>query len=246
MKSKMFVRYAGLLLFASLNLAMTFPLAAINPVTGGAAPLKQAAASASIPTLPTLDDFTASLNNGQAGQVVGVYVPDVLALRVAQQPVNNLAYVTEDPIYVTQFGLAAQYGTTGLLAHNYLSGHLFFNLSSGQEVDAIYGAGSIRRYAISSLRHFQALSPTDPSSNFVDIDGNNGTQISNADLFKQIYAEGDRVVFQTCITAAGNTSWGRLFVIATPLPLPSKPDQIDWITVLQRFAQSGWTSISTR
>src|SRR5688572_13296276 len=30
--------------------------------------------------LPTLDDFAASLKNGQAGQVVGVYVPQVLAL----------------------------------------------------------------------------------------------------------------------------------------------------------------------
>jgi hypothetical protein len=245
MKSKMFIRCAGLLLLASLNLAMTFPPTAMNPVTGGAAPLEQETA-ASIPTLPTLDDFTATLTNGQANQVVGVYVPKVLALRVAQQPAHNLAYVTENPDYVTQFGLAAQYGTTGLLAHNYLSGSLFFNLLTGQEVDTIYGDGSIRRYSISSLRHFQALSPTDPSSNFVDIDGNNGTQISNADLFQQIYAAGDRVVFQTCITAAGNTSWGRLFVIATPLPLPSKPDQIDWITVLQRFAQSGWTTISTK
>jgi hypothetical protein len=244
MKSKMFIRCTGLLLFASLNLAMTFPPTAINPITGGAAPVEQA--TASIPTLPTLDDFAVTLNNGQAEQLVGVYVPEVLALRVAQQPANNLAYVTVDPNYVTQFGLAAQYGTTGLLAHNYLSGSLFFNLSAGQEVDAIYGDGSIRRYSISSLRHFQALSPTDPNSNFVDLDGNNGSQISNADLFQQIYAEGDRVVFQTCITAGGNTSWGRLFVIATPLPLPSKSDQIDWITILQRFAQSGWTSISTK
>jgi len=244
MKSKMIIRCTGLLLFAIFNMAMTFHPTTVNPVTGLGAPLEQAVASA--PALPTLDDFTATLNNGQAGELVGIYVPAILALKVTQQPTNNLTYVSDAPNYVTQFSLAAQYGTTGLLAHNYLSGRLFFNLSTGQEVDAIYGDGSIRRYAISSLRHFQALSPTDPSSNFVDIDGNNGTQISNADLFKQIYAEGDRVVFQTCITAAGNTSWGRLFVIATPLPLPSKPDQIDWITVLQRFAQSGWTSISTR
>jgi hypothetical protein len=175
-----------------------------------AAPLKGSAAVDS-----TLDAFVTLLKNGQAGQVVGVYVPDVLALRVAQQPANNLTYVNANPGYATQFNLAEQYGVTGFLAHNYLSGALFFTLSAGQEVDVIYGDSSIRRYSISSLRHFQAISPTSPTSDFVDID-NSGARISNSDLFYQIYA-GNRVVFQTCINAYGNTSWGRLFVIATPV-----------------------------
>jgi hypothetical protein len=183
---------------------------AILPVTGG--PLEQHTAA-----IPTLDNFVAVVKNGQAGQVVGVYVPKVLALSVAQQPASKPAYVNTIPGYATQFGLAAQYGTTGLLAHNYLSGALFFNLSTGQEVDVIYGDGSIRRYSILIIRHFRALSPTNPASNFVDLDNNSGVQLSSSDLFYQIYAKGDRVVFQTCITANGNTSWGRLFVIATPI-----------------------------
>lgn len=164
-----------------------------------------------------LTSFVANVKNGEAGQVVGVYVPNVLALRVTQQPVNDLAYVSASAGYATQFRLAANYGAIGLLAHNYLSGALFFNLSIGQEVDIIYGSGVIKRYAITALRHFQALRPTDPTSNFVDIDNNSGTQISNSDLFYQIYT-GNRVVFQTCINAHGNTSWGRQFVIATPIP----------------------------
>jgi hypothetical protein len=163
-----------------------------------------------------LNDFVATVENGQAGQVVGVYVPDVLSLKVAQQPANNPAYVNETLGYATQFRLAAQYGATGLLAHNYLSGALFSSLSTGQEVDVIYGDGSIRRYSILMVRRFQALNPTSPASNFVDLDDSSGAQISNADLFFQIY-KGNRVVFQTCITANGNTSWGRLFVIATPI-----------------------------
>lgn len=173
------------------------------------------------PTLPAtsaLDDFASSLKNQQAGRVVGVYVPAVLALRVAQQPTNNLAYVDTTRGYATQFGLAAQYGTTGFLAHNYLSGGLFFKLAVGEEVDVIYGDGIIDYYKIVSIRHFQALNPTSPASNFVDLDAHNNLQISNADLFNQIYNQGNQVVFQTCIDANGNSSWGRLFVIAKPIP----------------------------
>jgi hypothetical protein len=103
-----------------------------------------------------LDAFVALLKNGQAGQVVGVYVPDVLALRVAQQPADNLAYVKATLGYATQFKLAAQNGAIGLLAHNDLSGALFSGLSVGQTVHIIYGDGSIHRYSISALRHFHS------------------------------------------------------------------------------------------
>ena len=221
MKSQMFFRSIVLLVLASLNLAMTFPPTAV-PVTGG--PLKQ---SVDTP-IPTLDDFVAIVKNGQPGQVVGVYIAKVLALKVAQQPANNLAYVNESLGYATQFNLAAQYGSTGLLAHNYLSGALFSNASVGQEVDVIYGDGAIRRYTISIIRRFQALSPTSPASNFVDLDKSIDTQISNAELFQQIYAQGNRVVFQTCINAKGNVSWGRLFVIATPIAVRQEPAQNFW------------------
>lgn len=176
-----------------------------------AAPQEQSAVSSA------LNDFAATLKNGQAGQVVGVYVRDVFSLKVAPQPSNNPAYVTSEPGYATQFSLASQYGSTGLLAHNYLSGSHFSSLAIGQEVDIIYGDGSIRRYSISVIRHFQALNPLSTASNFVDLDNSGSNQLSNSDLFHQIYNQGDRVVFQTCITANGDTSWGRLFVIAIPI-----------------------------
>lgn len=203
MKFQIFIRSIGILILASFNIAMAFP---------PAMPIRQ-----STTDIMTLEEFAATVENGQAGQVVGVYVPDVLALPVVQQPADSPAYVTGNNGYITQFGLAAQYGTTGLLAHNYLSGALFFNLSAGQEVDVIYGDGFIRRYVISTTRHFQALNPSDPTSDFVDLDDDGGAHVSSAGLFDQIYAKGDQVVFQTCIDANGNPSWGRLFVIATPV-----------------------------
>jgi hypothetical protein len=193
-RSQIFARSIGLLILASCNIAMAFLPADI----------------------PTLEEFAAAVQNGQPGQVVGIYVPQVLALKVVQQAANNPVQVTENPGDTTQFSLATQYGSIGLLAHNYLSGALFFNLMPGQEVNVIYGDGSIRRYTIAASRRFQALSPTDPASDFVDLDDNSSTRLSNAALFDQIYASGDQVIFQTCIHANGNPSWGRLFVIATP------------------------------
>jgi hypothetical protein len=35
-------------------------------------------------------------------------------------------------------------------------------------------------------------------------------------MFNRAYVGENRVVFQTCLAAEGNPSWGRLFVIAVP------------------------------
>lgn len=78
--------------------------------------------------------------------VRGVYVPEVLALLVQQQPAGDPGFVSSMEGIVTQFEYAAQSGVTGLIAHNYLSGELFFNLEIGQEVFIVYGDGSVLQY----------------------------------------------------------------------------------------------------
>jgi hypothetical protein len=195
--------------------AATGPNSAVAAIPSGTV-ATQTGAQAAKTTGPTLGEFVTKVKNGQSGLVVGVYVPKTLALKVAQQPSNNPAYVSSVLGTATQFSLASQQGTIGLLAHNYLSGKLFSNLSAGEEVDIVYGDGGVRRYIISKIRRFQALSPNDPYSTFADLD-NGSAQLSSTDLFNQIYAGGNKVVFQTCINANGNLSWGRLFVIATPI-----------------------------
>jgi hypothetical protein len=168
-------------------------------------------------SVSALDTFASKVVNGNAGQVVGVHVPERFSLRVAQQPANDPAYVQAQAGTLTQFALASNYGSLGLLAHNNLGGAKFSSLAAGMEVDVVLGDGSVRRYSISQVRHFQALSPRDPYSQFIDVDNNNG-QLSSTDLFMQMYAGGgDRLVFQTCISANGDESWGRLFVIAVPM-----------------------------
>ncbi len=203
-------------LFIAANIAPFAPAAPI-PVTALPADL-QSANERSIPfaekAMPPLKHFSSSLVNGLAGQVVGVYVPEILALPVAQQPAGSPGYVSSTPDVVTQFGMAARFGTTGLLAHNYLSGALFFELELGQNVVMVKGDGQLMYYTVTEVQSFQALSPNNPYSQFVDLQ--TGDMVTAHELFFDVYAGSDQLVFQTCIEAAGDPSWGRLFVTAKP------------------------------
>ncbi len=162
---------------------------------------------------PFLDTFIANLVNGNQWQVVGVYVEDVLALRVVQQPSSDPAYVSTLQNTATYFAMVNQVtGNTGLLAHNYLAGVYFFNLSPGQEVVMIYGDGNTDSYIVSGFQEYQALSPNSPTSNFVNLE--TGETLSSTDLFYRVFGGGTKTTFQTCIAQGSEDSWGRLFVIA--------------------------------
>lgn len=178
---------------------------------GGPAP----AASNSQNSFPSYAAFEASVSDGEAGVVRGVYVPGVLALPVKQQPANNPAYVSSEAGVATQFQMAAQFGITGLLAHNTLAGIQFFNLTAGQEVHIIYGDGADRRYTVTQVYRFQALEPNNPAGSFVDL--SSGAVLTAADVFEQVYTGSEHVTFQTCIDHNGLSSWGRMFVVAMPL-----------------------------
>ena len=72
--------------------------------------------------LPFLDTFISQVENGQAEELRGVYIPEILAARVVQQPIGNDEFVSPRQNILTQFGLASQFGSTGLLAHSELAG----------------------------------------------------------------------------------------------------------------------------
>jgi hypothetical protein len=167
------------------------------------------------PASPTLDTFAASVTDGAADVVRGVFVADVLALTVEQQPADNPGYVSAQPNSVSQFGLASGYGVTGLLAHNYLAGARFVDLAEGQEVWIILGDGALKHYRVERIERYQALQPYSPYSNFIDLA--TGEQLSASALFLRVYTGGDQVTFQTCITLNSSPAGGRLFVIATPI-----------------------------
>lgn len=164
---------------------------------------------------PSLIEFRSLLEYGSESRIVGIYAPGAFALPVIQQPTSNPGFVSNEPGVVTQFGLATDYGTTGFLAHNTLSGTHFFDLKVGQTIVLVYGDGRVRTYIIHDQLSYQALTPNSPYSRFRDLE-HSGIELSSTDLFNQVYTTEGQVIFQTCIESDGLENWGRYFVLALP------------------------------
>jgi hypothetical protein len=167
-------------------------------------------------TLPSFADFSRAVQNGDANVLRGVYVPEVLALPVVQQPVDRPYYVSSHNGEATQFAMVSQYGNIGLLAHNTLSGKLFPRLSIGLQVRLVYGDGRVEEFVVASVLRFSASEPESVSSSFHNLDRNE--TLSAGEMFSRAYVGERHLVFQTCIAANGNASWGRLFIVALPKP----------------------------
>jgi len=164
--------------------------------------------------LPDFTDFSQTVQNGKADVLRGVYVSNVLALPVVQQPSGNAGYVSNNNGEVTQFAMASQFGNVGLLAHNYLAGESFSQLAVGKDVRLVYGDGRVEYFIVTEVLRYQALQPNSPWSNFRDLATD--TTLTAEQMFKRVYAGNRHVTFQTCIVANKELSWGRLFVIAVP------------------------------
>jgi hypothetical protein len=177
--------------------------------------------------LPDFQEFSASVQNGDANVLRGVYVPDVLATPVVQQPADNAGYVSSTDGVLTQFRLPSQFGNVGLLAHNSLSGKFFFQLDVGQEVRLVYGNGKVEYFIIQKILRYQAFQPNSPYSNFRDL--STDENLTAEQVFRKVYTGDRHVTFQTCIAANGISTWGRIFVIATPKPGYSIVNRFDTV-----------------
>jgi hypothetical protein len=166
-----------------------------------------------------LADFVSAVQNGDGTVVRGIYAEGLFALPVVQQPAANAGFVSTQAETLTQFGLAAKNDTFGFLAHNYLSGNYYFKLSPGQKIVMVYGDGRLKYFKVTAVKRYQALKPTSPYSDFKDLE--TGLTMTSTDLFNLVYKRPGQIVLQTCIDANGNSSWGRLFVIAEPEPAPA-------------------------
>jgi hypothetical protein len=150
--------------------------------------------------------------------VVSIIINENL-YKVVHAPSGSFAgYVSNDKDAVTLFGLAAEEQSIGLLAHRYLAGEYFDKINIGQKIIVVYKNGDIDIFIVDKILSYQALTPTSPSSDFVQVDKQldpiDNSLISAAELFAKIYTKSD-LVLQTCIEKQGNTFWGRLFVKAT-------------------------------
>ena len=163
-------------------------------------------------SIPDLTTFVSSVTDGNRKLLRGVYAQGVFALPIVQQ--TYAAEVSRMDETVTQFSMAQTYGVVGLLAHNNLSGAQFFDLMVGQPVSLVYGDGRIENFVVARVLRFQATIPESAQSQFINLDTGKGTDAEG--LFRQVYMGSRHVTFQTCIENEGNSSWGRLFVIAEP------------------------------
>jgi len=206
---------------ASLNLISA---SAMVPVTG-----PNSSESSITVGMPTLQEFVTILSG--AGKPAGIYTP-FFAFPIVQQPDDNPGFVSSDPDIVTQFSMADKFGTTGILAHNTLAGAKFQQLQVGQFLTLVYTDGRLEYYEVTRIESYQALTPGSTTSNFIDLQKPD-LLLSSTQLFNHIYAGGKSLVLQTCIAAGGIDSWGRLFVIATPILSSTLP-------IIQREAQETW------
>ena len=162
-----------------------------------------------------INDFISTVADGATGVIRGVYSEKNFELQIIQQPSGQAGFVSTIEGVVTQFSMSNEYGITGLLAHNYLSGRNFFGLGMGDIVQLIYGDGDIKEYQIVEIQRYQALQPDSPNSQFLDL--NNGEKLSATQLFKRVYMGNHHLTLQTCIQEGSEDSWGRLFIIANPI-----------------------------
>jgi len=221
-----------------LSIILTFALIAqpVSVVSADSISVTGNVASSSF-AVDSLAPFAASLAaSGNPDLVAGIFAQDIFAAPIVQQPSTAPGYVSTAAESATQFGIAAQYGAIALLAHNYLLGQNFFSVPVGKILALVYGDGHAQTYQVTQILRYQALSPTSPYSDFLDLDDPNASIISVETLFYSVYAQAGKLILQTCIDANGNSSWGRLFIIAEPVEIaPEVPAHRLWLNPTQRI-----------
>jgi hypothetical protein len=139
--------------------------------------------------------------------VTAIYIPGLLLLPIGQQPYP--AFVTEEEDEFTEFGLAADYGSIGLLAHNYLAGKYLPEIETGEIIYLTYTSNVTHKYIAIEFWRFQALDPYSVYSDFILTV--TGDHLTVEELFDFIYNRPGSLILQTSIAPG---AWGRLFIIA--------------------------------
>lgn len=157
--------------------------------------------------------FIDQVKNGNPDQITGLWLPNLTGLVVEEQPIGQSGFVSDQPGTVTNFQLASDYGSIGLLAHAYLAGAFFNTLDLNQVIIIVYGDGSMDKYRVTEIRQYQALDPDNALTDFSSL-GSEGEKISQEDLFFEVYSHPGRLILQTCIIFNNDNQWGRKFIIA--------------------------------
>ena len=189
--------------FLALDLSLFFYLS-IQPAPGN------------IGARQSVNQSSVKVNKTEENSIArSVAVDDASVFPIVQQPKGEPNYVSTNNGELTLFSSASRYGNIGLLAHNYLSGKSFSHLSVGQEIRLVYDNGETEYFVVSEILQYRALDPENPFSTFQNM--NNKNEVLTAQqMFERVYEGNRHVTFQTCIAKYGESSWGRLFVVAIP------------------------------
>jgi hypothetical protein len=147
--------------------------------------------------------------DGQIGVLRGVYVEDVLALKVIQQPADDPLFVSGDrdrhPVPNAAKTVSPGSGP------NYLSGELFFQLESANKFSWSMEMEWLR-YTVTDISATRSTADNQEAGTSTC-----APEKSNdcAGFQPGLYGK-DHVTFQTCIKKGNEWSWGLIFVIATP------------------------------
>jgi hypothetical protein len=162
--------------------------------------------------IPSFEEFKQQVTTGEENIITGIYIEDLFAFPVIQQPAGKPTFVSGVDQELTQFSLATSYGSLGFLAHNTLAGVEFFRITIDNLIYVIYGDGYHATYRVFGIRRFQAVTPSSPYSFFIDL--LDGSTLTALDLFEETYKVPGNLILQTCIAQNEEDNWGRLFIIA--------------------------------
>jgi hypothetical protein len=144
----------------------------------------------------------------------GIYAPGTFAFPIVNQPENQDLYVSAKRDLVTLYRAAEKNGVTGLLAHNFLAGALFYNLEIGEEVWLVEDEQTMHGYRVTAIDEFQKIE-NGLNDTFIDL----GTQkpMSSSEMFDRFYTGEPHLILQTCLEEDGDPSWGLTFIVAEPI-----------------------------
>ena len=206
-----------IIILFSLPLLGIIPFSNPIPVSGSAFLGLNPGTQAEYP--PSLFEFASEItSNPSSSSFSGIYVENLLADRIVQQPIGNPGYVSDEEDTVTQFDMASQFSTIGILAHNTHAGAAFFDLQTSDLIYLVTSTGEVQAFRVVEKQKYQAINPTDPYSEFSDLN-DPSSLVSAQTLFLRTYGRGGVLILQTCIENSGDPSWGRLFVIAEPITI---------------------------
>jgi hypothetical protein len=165
-----------------------------------------------------LHQLLARLEADPAKFVSGIYAPGIFALPIIEQPADNDIYVSVKRNLVTLFGDAAENGVTGLLAHNFLAGALFYNLEIGGELWLVDGEEETTGYTVTNIEQFQKIDGGEADT-YINL--RTQESMSTSEVFDRFYTGEPHLVLQTCLEEDDDPSWGLTFIVAQPIIVTS-------------------------